>query len=102
MVANTCNGAYARKAAILALIIPRRATKGLLVGQDSECNIDLTTYMHIKCVDDPRHIVHNDQGGYTQVQNMISPILIHRSSTLPPPHSPPPHCSVSSLGVHHL
>jgi len=48
MVANTCNGAYARKAAILALIIPRRATKGLLVGQDSECNIDLTTYMHIK------------------------------------------------------
>ena len=63
MVANTCNGAYARKAAILALIIPRRATKGLLVGQDSESNIDLTTYMHIKCVNDPRHTVHNDQGG---------------------------------------
>ena len=30
MVANTCNGACAHEAAILAVIKPRRATKGVL------------------------------------------------------------------------
>ena len=71
MVANNCNGACAHKVAILALIIPRRATKGLY---DDLPTMWVKTMSAIlirqhtctsNCINNPRHTVHNNQGDYT-------------------------------------
>ena len=111
MVANNCNGACAHRAAILALIIPRWATKGLYddlptmwVKKVSAILIRQHTRTS-NCINDPRHTVSTQQSRRLlhRYKNMISLIPTRHWSTQPPPHSPPlPHCLVNSLGVQHL
>ena len=88
MVANNCNGACACRAAILALIIPRRATKGL---HDDLPTVWVKTVSAIlirqhtctctsNCINNPRHTIKETTRVQKHVQSDSDSSLVNSAS----------------------